>query len=406
MIDESAIIADYTLKMRGSATYLFVNGKRSAVMGRNNEMFTKRPGNKIGLYLKVVNTFAALTLIFAAGFVVGQNQGRWRVPDAHADKNSRAKVNLPNFSSLARELKPSVVFVVISEKETAADSNLPKNHPPVPPGLKKGVGAGFIIDSDGYILTNNHVVSGAKKVEVVVAGGKRYKATIVGRDPQSDVALVKIDPDRKLAPVIMGDSDKAKTGEWVVAMGNPYGLENNVTVGVISGKGRELPEAPFVDFIQTDAAIYPGNSGGPLINLDGEVIGINTAVVPGTQLGFSIPINKVKEILPQLKKGGQVSRGFIGIGMEPLTQVPEKAAEEKGVLVVKVIDGAPSEAAGVRKNDIIIAFGDKKVDSPNDLARLVAASDPGHKTTLTVKRGDKKLTLKITIGETPKATQK
>lgn len=361
-------------------------------------------GNKT--YLRVINLVAALALIFAAGFVVGQSQGRWGVPKARAGKSPRVKVNLPNFSALASELKPGVVYIVVSEKETTSQSGLPKNHPKIPPDLQKGVGTGFIIDKDGYILTNNHVVDGVRKVEVVLAGGKRNTADIVGRDPQSDVALLKIAPDRDLMAMTLGNSDKAKTGEWVVAMGNPYGLDNNVTAGVISGKGRELPEAPFVDFIQTDAAIYPGNSGGPLINMNGEVVGINTAVVPGTQLGFSIPISKVKEILPQLKRGGQVSHGFIGISMQPVTQIPKKAAKEKGVLVVKVITGAPSEKAGVRKNDIIIAFDSKKVDSPNDLAQRVAAVRPGHKSTLTVKRGGKELTLDITVGTTPKTNQK
>ena len=331
-----------------------------------------------------------------------QGDGRGVVPFANAQKDAGAKVDLPNFSNLASELRPSVVYVVVSGKEESTPKGVPKDHPRIPPDLRKGVGSGFVIDRDGSILTNNHVVDEAKKVEVAVAGGGRHSARVIGRDPQLDVALIKIEPSAdNLRPMKLGDSDKAKTGQWVMALGNPFGLENNLTVGVISGKGRELPEAPFVEFLQTDAAIYPGNSGGPLVNLEGEAIGINTAVMPGTQLGFSIPINRVKEILPRLRQGGLVSRGFIGIRMAPVSQLPEPAATAKGVLVAKVNAGGPAQAAGIKRNDVIIEYAGKKVATPSDLAKMVDKSNPGEQVTVKVKRDRRELSFELTVARTP-----
>lgn len=310
-------------------------------------------------------------------------------------------MDLPDFSALAADLKPAVVYVVVSSAKDVQSSSLPKDHPNVPPDMKKGVGSGFVIDPDGSILTNNHVIDESKKVEVVLAGGKKYPAKVVGRDAQLDVALIKISAGKKLAALTLGDSSKARTGQWVVAMGNPFGLENNVTVGVISGKGRELPEAPFVDFIQTDAAIYPGNSGGPLVDLDGNVIGINTAVVPGTQVGFSIPISRVKRILPQLRKGERAVRGYIGVRMAPVSQLPERAATEKGVLVVKTSSGGPAEKAGIRQNDIIVGYDGKSIANPNELAKLVDKSKPGQRAEIKVKRDSNERTLTLIVGKVP-----
>lgn len=346
-------------------------------------------------YLPVVVAF------FFAGYLVGQTPGLSSLPLAGAGKSAPLRIQLPDFTALAADLKPAVVYVVVSAKDVQS-SGLPKDHPNVSPDMKKGVGSGFIIDPDGFILTNNHVVDESKKVEVVLAGGKKYTAKIVGRDAQLDIALIKISAGKKLTELTLGDSNKAKTGQWVVAMGNPFGLENNVTVGVISGKGRELPEAPFVDFIQTDAAIYPGNSGGPLVDLDGNVIGINTAVVPGAQVGFSIPINRVKRILPQLRTGTPATRGFIGVRMAPISQLSERAATEKGVLVVKTSPGGPAEKAGIRRNDIIVGYDGKSVAGPNELAKLVDKSKSGQQAEIKVKRDSNELTLTLTVGKMPK----
>ncbi len=350
-----------------------------------------------------VNLLAAFSITFAAGYFMARDDGLTLTPSAEAQ---RSRVNLPDFSPLVEELRPSVVYVVVSGAVPENDERIPENHPDIPPDQEKGVGSGFIIDRSGNILTNDHVVADSKKVEVVLPSGNKYTANVVGRDPQLDVALIKIKPREALKPIVLGDSGKTKVGQWVLAMGNPFGLENNVTVGVISGKGRELAEAPFVDFLQTDAAIYPGNSGGPLIDLDGKAIGINTAVVPGTQLGFSVPIDKVKEVLQELKTEGRVTRGYIGVEMAPVSpQVPNEAASEKGALIVKVRSG-PAKTAGIRANDIIIEYNGKKIDSPNDLAKAVDKSEPGQRVNVTVKRDktEKKFTFTVIKAPTPGET--
>jgi len=206
------------------------------------------------------------------------------------------KINLPDLTELAAALKQSVAKVEV----TPRDERLPEDHPPVPQDKLKAVGSAFVVDADGYLVTNNHVVKEAKKITVILSRQK-YPAKVVGQDDKVDVAVIKIEPHKKLIPLTLGNSDKLKTGSWVVAMGNPFGLENNLTLGIISGKGRQVPEAPFIDFLQTDAEIYPGNSGGPLVNLQGEAVGVNTAIDESADLSLAIPINKVKEVLPRLK---------------------------------------------------------------------------------------------------------
>ncbi len=370
----------------------------------------RRPGIRVEVVdlknrrpaLTVANILAVIVIFFVSGYLLGQNKVGL-LPPAKAIKNPKDQVALQNLNPLVNRLKPSVVYVVVSGNDDKPDERVPENHPDLPPDEQKGVGSGFVIDTEGHILTNDHVVADAKKVEVVMGSGKKYTAKVIGRDPQLDVALIKIEPREELAPVKLGNSAEAKVGQWVLAMGNPFGLENNVTVGVISGKGRELAEAPFVDFLQTDAAIYPGNSGGPLIDLDGTAIGINTAVVPGTQLGFSVPINKVKEILPQLKRSGRVTRGYIGIEMGAVApdQVPEQAAADKGARVVKVREGGPAAKAGIKNKDIIVAFDGKSVVNPNDLAKLVARVKPGKTVNVKVERDNQDLTIKVTVGRGP-----
>ncbi len=359
--------------------------------------------NKHTGFLAIVKASVVLA-IFLAGYFIGQGHMRGIAPPvAQAQKKQEEKTSISNLSPLASKLKPGVVFIVTSGGGDGggAEGDIPEDHPDLPPDSEKGVGSGFIIDKDGLILTNNHVVEDAKEVEVLISKGKKFSAKVIGRDPKMDVALIKIDAPQKLSPLKMGDSDKTRTGQWVVAMGNPFGLENNVTVGVISGKGRELPEAPFVDFIQTDAAIYPGNSGGPLVDLGGKVIGINTAVVSGTQLGFSIPINRVKDMLPRLKKGGVVRSGFIGIKMAPVSDLPAGLAEEKGVLIAGIIKGESAEQAGLKKNDVIVRFGNKNVSSTSDLARLVAQATPGSDVKIKIERDKENKIINLRVGESP-----
>lgn len=353
--------------------------------------------------LITINLILLIALIFTVGLLNENDKVGDSGPTANAKagNSTKSRVNLPSFSPMVKKLKPSVVYVVVSGTDPNSENKLPENHPDIPPDAEKGVGSGFIISRSGYILTNDHVVSDANEVEVVLTSGNKYSADVIGRDPQLDVALVKITPKEKLKPIKFGSSNRIDVGDWVLAMGNPYGLENNVTIGVISGKGRELAEAPFIDFLQTDAAIYPGNSGGPLVDLKGRAVGINTAVVPGTQLGFSIPIDKVEEILPELKRYGHVTRGYIGIEMAPVSpQLPDEAITEKGVFVTRVRSG-PAKKAGIRAHDIIIEYDGKTVSSPNDLAKLVDKSKPGNTVRVKITRNGRTRTYTITIAKPP-----
>jgi len=269
---------------------------------------------------------------------------------------------------------------------------------------QRSLGSGFVIDPDGYILTNNHVVAKADKIVVKLESGKEYKAKIIGTDPKTDVALIKIKADKPLKAATMGDSDKINVGDWVVAIGNPFGLSHTVTAGIISAKGRVIGSGPYDDFLQTDASINPGNSGGPLISMDGTVIGINTAIIASGQgIGFAIPINMAKKILPQLKKTGHVIRGWLGVYIQDIT--PELAKkfglEEglKGVLVSKVIEKSPAEKAGIKQGDVIVKFDGKPVHSGHELAIMVSQTKVGKEVEITVVRDGKTVTKSVEIGK-------
>ena len=230
---------------------------------------------------------------------------------------------------------------------------------------QKSLGSGFIIDKEGYIVTNNHVIDGADEIKVRLYNEKEYQAKVVGRDPKTDLALIKIDGIKDLQPLTLGNSEDLKVGTWVVAIGSPFGLEQTVTQGIVSAKKRVIGAGPYDDFIQTDASINPGNSGGPLLDLKGRVIGINTAIVASGQgIGFAIPIDMAKSIVAQLKDKGEVTRGWLGVGIQDVT--PELAEywgldSTKGVLVTQVFEGDPADKAGVKKNDIIVALNGQPV---------------------------------------------
>jgi len=268
------------------------------------------------------------------------------------------------------------------------------------------LGSGFIIDPKGYILTNNHVIKGATEIKVKLHDGSTYKAKLVGADPKTDIALLKIDPKGRSLPCAkLGDSDKVQIGEWVIAVGNPFGLSYTVTAGIISAKGRVIGEGPYDNFLQTDASINPGNSGGPLIDMEGKVIGINTAIVAqGQGIGFAIPINMAKEILPQLKAHGKVIRGWLGVYVQRLT--PELAKSfgikrTEGAVVTQVIGDSPAEKAGIKEGDIIVEFNGKKIKDPRELAHLVAMFPPGKVALVKVIRNGKEKTIKVKIGTMP-----
>ena len=277
--------------------------------------------------------------------------------------------------------------------------------------VQRSLGSGVIVDPSGIALTNAHVVDRASEIEAVTADGKKHKAKLVGVDRRTDLAVLKLQGGGSYPAATLGDSDKLKVGDWVLAIGSPFGLQQTVTAGIISAKGRSIGQGPFDDFLQTDAAINPGNSGGPLVNMSGEVVGINSAIASRTGqyagVGFSIPSNMAKRIYTELAAKGKVTRGWLGVSIQPLT--PELAKsfglkDEKGVLISDVVQDSPAERAGIAAGDIVVEFDKKKVDSPQDLQKAVAGTVPGKGVPLKVWRDKSEKTLEIKIGETPDDT--
>jgi len=327
-----------------------------------------------------------------------------------------------NFSDLAERMRPGVVNIQVSKKirdtglERFGGNPFGEGNPfgdffgPFggfgnrhPERRQQGIGSGFIMNNDGYILTNNHVVEDAGQIKVKLANGKEFDGKIIGRDPKTDLALIKIKESADLQPLKLGNSDDLKVGNWVLAVGSPFGLEQTVTAGIVSAKGRVIGSGPYDNFIQTDASINPGNSGGPLINMQGEVIGINTAIIASGQgIGFAIPINMAKEIAPQLQKRGHVTRGLLGVTIQDVT--PELAKSlalgaTKGALVSQALPGEPADKAGIKQGDVIVNFDGRKVESSKDLPRIVAATPIGKEVAVTVIRDGKEIKLQAKIGE-------
>ncbi len=267
----------------------------------------------------------------------------------------------------------------------------------------KSLGSGVIIHREGYILTNNHVVENAKEIMVTLHSEKDYPAEVIGRDKKTDLALIKIDAKEDLTVAPLGDSDRLRVGEWVLAIGNPFGLSETVTAGIVSAKGRVIGAGPYDDFIQTDTSINPGNSGGPLFNFWGEVVGINTAIVAAGQgIGFAIPINMAKEVIPQLKEKGRVIRGWLGVTVQRITSQLAKSfglEEERGALVSQVFKGSPAEKAGIKSGDVILEFDGKKVKNFGELSRIVASTPVGKTIPIKIFREGKTLTLQATVAE-------
>jgi serine protease Do len=269
---------------------------------------------------------------------------------------------------------------------------------------ESSLGSGFIITEDGYIVTNNHVIKDADQVKVILHDNKEYEATVVGTDPMTDLALIKIEA-KDLMALKFGSSSKAEVGSWVVAIGSPFGLEQTVTAGIVSAKGRIIGSGPYDDFIQTDASINPGNSGGPLLNLDGEVIGINTAIVrSGQGIGFAIPSDLATGIISQLTQDKAVSRGWMGVAIQEVTQQLAEyygLKEVKGVFVAKVFEGEPAEKAGIQIGDVIYQINDKPVNSSRDLTFTVAGIAVGDTINVKLIREGKEKTIKVKLGKRP-----
>ena len=329
------------------------------------------------------------------------------------------------FVSVADRATPSVVNVSVKLKPEAAQEEGPspemeerfreffgpelferffRRRAPREDG--RAAGSGVIVDARGYILTNNHVVENASAIEVRLSDGRKFKATLVGRDARTDLAVLKIESPAPLPVAELGDSDRLRVGQWAIAIGNPFGLDRTVTAGIISATGRtHVGVATYEAFIQTDASINPGNSGGPLLNLDGRVIGINTAIVSSGQgIGFAIPITMARDIMTQLIARGRVVRGWLGVVIQDLT--PELAAgfgvkEDAGVLVADVMKDGPAAAAGLRPGDVIVEFGGAAIKDVPDLQKRVASVEPGRAAPVKVMREKKMVTLSVTIGEQP-----
>jgi serine protease Do len=329
-----------------------------------------------------------------------------------------AKPVSPDFVELAKKNKPTVVNINTSKVVApGAELNRPFGNrganpfddffdrffdqTPRRPQTARSLGSGFIISGDGYILTNYHVVAGADEIKVKLSDSREFKGVLKGGDEKLDIALIKIDAKGNLPVAPLGDSDTLEVGEPVMAIGNPFGLAQTVTAGIVSAKGRVIGSGPYDDFIQTDASINPGNSGGPLFNSKGEVVGINTAIVAGGQgIGFAIPINMAKEIIPQLKEKGKVTRGWFGVVVQPVT--PELAqsfglAETNGVLVSQVIKDSPAERAGLKSGDIIIDFDGKPIHEMHELPRIAANLPVGKKAAVKILRDGKVEEKTVTI---------
>lgn len=327
----------------------------------------------------------------------------------------------PDFVEMAKQLKPTVVNISTEKKARQQRRQQARPFGPSPFGndpfqdffdrffdeqlpqsrAQKSLGSGFVISADGYILTNNHVVDGADEIKVKFDNGKELKGELKGSDAKLDLALIKVTSVDKLPVAPLGNSDAIEVGEWVMAIGNPFGLSETVTAGIVSAKGRVIGSGPYDDFIQTDASINPGNSGGPLFNAKGEVVGINTAIIAGGQgIGFAIPVNMAKSIIPQLRDKGKVTRGWIGVSIQPVTKDLADSfglAGEKGALVSEVLPESPAEKGGIKSGDIITAFDGKEIKEMNDLPRLVAATVTGRSVAVKVIRDGKEEALTLVI---------
>ena len=322
---------------------------------------------------------------------------------------------------IAKTKNPAVVFVTSKTKIQPARGNGPFGQfsppspgrpfmPPSPPAPSpgNGTGTGFIIDGEGYILTNNHVVESADIITVTLQNEKEYKAHLVGADPKTDIALIKIIEETgehaSFSHLDLGDSEKVEVGEWVVAIGNPFGLSHTVTTGVVSAKGRNIGAGPYDEFIQTDASINPGNSGGPLLNMNGEVIGINTAIFSGSGgnvgIGFALPINMAKGILDELKQNGKVTRGWLGVMIQKITPELQESFKLKnplGALVNDIAPNGPAERGGMKRGDVITRFDGVEITSMETLPKQVASIKPGKSVKVEVIREGKNKVLDIKI---------
>ena len=331
--------------------------------------------------------------------------------------NSNSQSIPGSFADLAEKLMPSVVNISTTTIITTQSNPFPFQFPPGSPfedmfkefgtpqeRKSAALGSGFIIDTNGTVVTNNHVIADAEDIIVRVNGDKEYKAKVIGADPLSDIAVLKLETKEKFIPVKFGDSDKARIGDWVIAIGNPFGLGGTVTSGIISARNRSIGLSRYEDYIQTDASINSGNSGGPLFDMNGDVIGINTAILGrngSIGIGFSIPSNSAKIVIDQLIKFGETKRGWLGVRIQDVTKEiaeVEKLDKPRGALVASVAQNSPSEKAGVKAGDIILEFNGEKIQQMKELPIIVARTEVGKKVKVKIWRDKKEITKTITLG--------
>jgi serine protease Do len=376
-----------------------------------------------GLTMERIATLNVLVTLFLSIILLPLFSGLGLSQDSTPKTSAQSPATYRgNFAALAKAVGPVVVNISTTQviKPPAQGSPRPFGGAepfedpwerffgqPFPRGpfRQQGLGSGFIIEPDGIILTNNHVVANAEKIVVKLQDEREFEGRVVGNDAKTDIAVIKI--DAKNLPVIpLGDSDRLLVGEWVVALGSPFGLANTVTAGIVSAKGRWIGAGPYDNFIQTDASINPGNSGGPLVNLRGEVVGMNTAIFSragaNIGIGFAIPISLVKELLPELKSKGKVTRGWLGVSVQELT--PDLAASlrmnsSRGALVSTVENGSPAEKAGIKVGDVIVEYNGKPIQHSNEMPILVARTDVGKSVPLKIFRGKEEVRLSVTVGE-------
>ena len=332
---------------------------------------------------------------------------------------AHAKMVPSSFADLAEKLMPSVVNIASTQTIRTTSNPFPFEFPegsPFEDMFKEfnqprerkatGLGSGFIIDDKGIVVTNNHVIQGAEDIVVSVNGSKEYKAKVIGKDPYMDLAVLQIESDEKFIPVSFGDSDKARVGDWVIAIGNPYGFGGTVTTGIISSRNRDIGLTRYDDFIQTDASINVGNSGGPLFDLNGKVVGINTAIIaPGRSgsigIGFAIPSNSASKVIEQLIEFGETKRGWLGVRIQVVTEEiaeVEKLEKPEGALVANVSEGSPAAKGGIKPGDIILEFDGKKVDTMRTLPKLVAQTKVGKRVEVKIWRNQQLISKKVLLG--------
>jgi serine protease Do len=380
-------------------------------------------------------TFVTVALTAVVAFLVGAIvAGGFHQPSISAGATSKpatastvraasaaVPATLVSFADVVERINPAVVNIDASTRGSGSserrrrrqafpdppdlferpDANAPRGETP-----RRGAGTGFIIDADGSILTNNHVIEGAERITVKLSDGRTMRATVIGADPDTDIALIKVDGQAGLPVAPLGDSSKLRTGEWVCAIGNPLGYEHSVTVGVVSYMHRKLFDASLDDYIQTDAAINFGNSGGPLINSRGEVIGINAAISSrASNIGFAVPIDGASRILPQLRARGRVSRGYIGVGLRDVDTDLQRSLNlpvAHGALVQDVTNGSPADRAGIRAYDVIMAFDGINVANDDDLIRQISGKTPGAAAPMRLLRDGRELTVTVKLAERPR----